>query len=272
MVGQPARLGARLDPNPSKRAQYAQTEQTAARTLAKRWNGNVKALKSSDYEGKWGVIVDSAMNAPLLIEVGKQMQGADGIALRDMGIEHMRTLARTFVRSDGSTFHRMAFDPKTGALIGPLPGQGLDPQTSTWARGQAWALNGFARAYELTGDPALKDAAIRTADYWLAKVPAGCITAWDFDIGNPRSPRDAGATAIAVNGLQRLGRVLGSEGVRYSQYADVTLALLTSRWLTTTYSVNPGLLLQQTVNVNSDPREGSYVWGDYYLLDSLVER
>lgn len=269
MVGLPTGLGAALDPDPTRKAAYAQARVTAARTLDRRWNGNVQALKSSDYEGKWGVIVDSAMNAPLLIEIGRELGDAEGEQLADHGLAHMRTLARTFVRADGSTYHRIAFDPTTGAVLGPLPGQGLDPQTSTWARGQAWALNGFARAYALTGDPQLKDAAIRTADFWLAKVPAGCITAWDFDIDNPRSPRDSGATAIAVNGLLELGRALGPDGRKYTDYANTTLALLTSRWLTTTYSVNPGLLLQQTVNVNNDPREGSYVWGDYYLLESL---
>ena len=272
MVGLPTGLGAALDPDPQRQAAYAQARATAARTLDRRWNGRVQALKSSDYEGEWGVIVDSAMNAPLLIEIGAGLDSQEGRRLAEHGLAHMRTLARTFVRADGSTFHRIAFDPSTGAVLGPLPGQGLDPWRSTWARGQAWALNGFARAYALTRDPQLKDAAVRTADFWLARVPAGCITAWDFDIDNPRSPRDSGATAIAVNGLLELGRALGAEGARYTDYANITLALLTSRWLTTTYSVNPGLLLQQTVNVNNDPREGSYVWGDYYLLDSLSSR
>lgn len=272
MVGLPTGLGASLDPDSTRRTKYRDARMTAARTLAKRWNPNVRALKSDEYNGKWGVIVDSAMNAPLLIEVGRLIGGEEGARLESYGTEHMRTLARTFVRADGSTYHRMAFDPQTGEVLGPLPGQGLDPQTSTWARGQAWAINGFARAYELTGDPVLKDAATRTADFWLAKVPPACITAWDFDIDNPRSPRDSGASAIAVSGIQRLGRLLGADdadGAKYSDYAKVSLALLTSRWLTSTYSVNPGLLMQQTVNVNNDSREGSYVWGDYYLLDAL---
>jgi hypothetical protein len=31
-------------------------------------------------------------------------------------------------------------------------------------------------------------------------------------------------------------------------------------------SVNPGVLLQQTLNVNKTPKEGSYVWGDAFAL------
>ena len=78
MVGLPTDLGAALDPDPKRQAAYTQARTTAARTLDRRWNGNVQALKSSDYEGRWGVIVDSAMNAPLLIEIGRELGDAGG--------------------------------------------------------------------------------------------------------------------------------------------------------------------------------------------------
>jgi unsaturated chondroitin disaccharide hydrolase len=162
----------------------------------------------------------------------------------------------------------MAFNPKTGALIGPIPGQGLTGD-STWARGQAWALNGFTRAYELTGNAELLDASQRTAAFWVSKVPPGCIPAWDFDIDNSRAPRDSSAASIAADGLLSLRRVVGDTAADYGAYADVTLGLLATPWMTTARSVNPGILLQQTLNVPSDPREGSYVWGDYYLLRAL---
>lgn len=269
MVGLPTGLGATLDPSLEQQANYAEAKVTAARTLSKRWNPQVRALKSSEYGGKWGLIVDSAMNAPMLIEVGQALGGPEGEELQYRGTEHMLTLARDFVRPDGSTFHRMAFNPKTGALIGPIPGQGLAGD-STWARGQAWALNGFTRAYELTKNPELLDAAQRTAAFWVSKVPPGCIPAWDFDIANSRAPRDSSAAAIAADGLLSLRRVVGDTAADYGAHAEVTLGLLTTPWMTTARSVNPGILLQQTLNVPSDPREGSYVWGDFYLLRALA--
>lgn len=268
MVGLPVGLGARLDPDPDRRARYADAVDTAARTLDLRWNGNVKALQSSEYEGQWAVIVDSAMNAPLLIEVGQRIGGDEGDRLVRHGVQHMRTLARTFVRPDGSTFHRIAFDPQTGAVVGPIPGQGLDETSSTWARGQAWTINGFAQAYALTGDPEFREVAERTARFWTDNVRAGCIPSWDFDVSNPRSPLDSGSAAIAMDGLLALAEASGRADVR--QYARTTLATLTAPWLLSTYSVNPGLLLQQSVNVPEDPREGSYVWGDYYLLAAVA--
>ncbi len=268
MVGLPAGLGAKLDPDPSRQQRYRNATITAARTLARRWNPRVQALKSADYEGQWAVIVDSAMNAPLLIEIGQLLPGPEGEQLAYLGAQHMRTLARTFVRPDGSTYHRVAFDPRTGAVVGPIPGQGLDPRTSTWSRGQAWAMNGFARAFALTGDPVIGEAATRTAAFWLDNVPHGCVPAWDFDVSNPRSPLDSSAAAIAADGLLVLDSADPTADT--GDYARVLLGTLTEPWWLSTYSVNPGLLMQQTLNANSDPREGSYVWGDYYLLSALA--
>ena len=268
MVGLPAGLGARLDPDPSRRQRYHDAVVNAARTLAKRYDPKVQAIKSADYDGKWGVIIDSAMNAPLLIEVGQELGGDEGQKLIDIGTAHMRTLARDFIRPNGSTYHRMAYDPQTGALIGPMPGQGLDGEKSTWSRGQAWAINGFTRAYELTKDPTFKDAAKRTASFWMT-TRQGCVPAWDFDVTNSRSPMDSGAAAIAADGLLRLDAVDPSIGA--GSYARYLLGTLTAPWWLSSYSINPGLLLQQTLNVNSDPREGSYVWGDYYLLSAIAQ-
>lgn len=269
MVGLPVGLGAALDPDANRRARYADAVETAARTLDLRWNGNVKALESSEYEGQWAVIVDSAMNAPLLIEVGQRIGGEEGDRLVKHGVQHMRTLARTFVRPDGSTFHRIAFDPQTGAVVGPIPGQGLDEASSTWSRGQAWTINGFAQAYALTKDPEFREVAERTAKFWTDNVRAGCIPSWDFDVANTRSPLDSGSAAIAMDGLLTLADATGRQDL--AQYARTTLATLTAPWLLSTYSVNPGLLLQQSVNVPEDPREGSYVWGDYYLLAAVAQ-
>jgi unsaturated chondroitin disaccharide hydrolase len=180
-------------------------------------------------------------------------------------------LATDLVRPDGSTIHRLQFDPGTGQVVGPLPGQGLNSR-STWARGQAWALNGFAQAYVLSKDPRMLEAAHRTADYWMSRVPAGCIPAWDFSVSSARAPRDTSAAAIAADGLIRLAAVDpdASRAQRMRTYADATLAaLLDPRWLDTVDG-GSGLLHHQAYNVPADPREGTYVWGDTYLLTSLT--
>jgi len=289
MVGIPTSLGFALEPGATTRAAYARAEARAARTLALRWNRKVRAIKSADYGDRWGVIIDSAMNAPMLIEVGNRLPGSAGERLRSIGVGHMQTLARDFIRPDGSTYHRIAYDPRTGRRIGPIPGQGRDPRTSTWARGQAWAIAGFAEAYERTGDQQFLDAATRTAQFWMDHVPAGCVPPWDLSIDNPRAPRDSSALAIAAAGLLRLADAIDTaqpeepdaageapaEEVPPASgalraYARAALGTLASPGWTTAFSASPGILRRQTLSVPADPREGTYVWGDYYLLDALL--
>lgn len=269
MVGLPAGLGRSLDPAPERSSAYATAVRQAARSLSSRWNANVGAIRSAYYGGRWGLIIDSAMNAPLLIEVGQASGDAAGRRLAERGLTHMRTLARTFIRPDGSTVHRQAFDPRTGALLGPVFGQGLDGG-STWSRGQAWAVNGFAQAYRLTGDAGMLDAARRTADHWIGRVPAGCIPAWDLDVTSTSAPLDSSAAAILADGLLLLADAEPdvARGAAYRAYALTTLGTLASPPYVA--KRGRGVLLRQTYNVPADRREGTYAWGDTYLLSALA--
>ncbi len=270
MIGVPMQLAMDLDPSAARQRAYLNAEITAAKSLARRWNANVKAIKSADYNGKWGVIIDSAMNAPLMIKVG-QLLGPEGDALVYFGEQHMLTLAKHFIRDNGSTFHRMAFNPQTGALLGPIAGQGLASTSSTWSRGQAWAINGFARSYELTGDPEFLKAAEATANYWMSRVPPGCVPAWDLDVSGDRAPRDSSAAAIAASGMLTLAaHEPNDESARtYENYAKLTVGTLASPGWLNTNTRNPGILLQQSLNVPADPRTGSYVWGDFFLMTAI---
>ena len=270
MVGLPAALGARLDPSPTRQDRYRAAIVTAARSLSARWNDRVGAIKSGEYGGRWGVIIDSAMNAPMLLEAAAMVDGAVGERLRARGLRHMLTLTQDFIRPDGSTIHRQVFNPRTGSLIGPTPGQGLST-TSTWARGQAWAINGFTQAYALSGDERLLDAARRTADYWLAHVRHGCVPAWDLDVTSDRAPRDSSAAAIAADGLQSLGRS-DPDPTRASRYliaGQATAAALSHTAWAPDDAGGSGILQRQAYNIPAIAREGSYVWGDVYLLLAL---
>ena len=270
MVGLPMTLALENDPDATRRERYRAALVTAARSLATRWNPRVEALRSAYYTGQWGVIIDSAMNAPLLIDVGTRLGGTEGGRLSQRGVQHMLTLAHNLLRPNGSTIHRMAFDPRTGRPIGPVPGQGAG-LGSTWARGQAWAVDGFAQAYALSRDERLLTAARAVADYWISRVPAGCVPAWDLDISSPTAPRDSSAAAIVSDGLLRLAQaetdVQRAQG--YREYAEAMIStLLGPRWLPRAPDTI-GLLHHQAYSVPADRREGTYVWGDSYLLSAL---
>lgn len=270
MVGLPIGLAMKLDPNKAKRAQYRSVYRRAAASLAKRWNPNVGAIQSDTYEGEWGLIVDSAMNAPLLIGAGQSIGGAEGARLVALGKQHMRTVARYFVRADGSTIHRLKFDRSTGELIGSTPGQGLS-SSSTWSRGQAWAIYGFAQAYGLTGDPEFLSIATRAANYWLRQLPDGCVPAWDFNVMNASAPRDSSASAIAAAGLLHLARVAPSAPATgsYRRSALAALGVLARPSWSKPTSRNPGILQRQSHAIPIVAREGSYTWGDAYFLQAL---
>ena len=85
-------------------------------------------------------------------------------------------------RLAGSTFHHtLIFSLKTGRLTFNGTHQGYS-NTSTWSRGQAWALAGFALAYEAApGEQLFLATARRAADcflkHLLARLCAGTCTA-----------------------------------------------------------------------------------------------
>jgi unsaturated chondroitin disaccharide hydrolase len=270
MVGLPAVAGMARDPDAGRRATYEVALGTAARSLSTRWNASVGALRSASYGGHWGLIIDSAMNAPLLIRASQSLGGADGARLAAQGLQHMLTLQRDLVRSDGSTIHRMAYDSRTGRALGPLPGQGLRA-SSTWSRGQAWAMAGFTQAFELTGDSRMLDAARRTSDFWMSAVPEGCVPPWDLALAPGSSPRDSSAAAIAADALLRLAarEPDATRAAADRQYARSALATLTSPdWVSRAPSAR-GVLQHQAYSIPLDAREGTYVWGDAFLLDAL---
>ena len=153
----------------------------------------------------------------------------------------------------GRVAHESLFNPANGTYRGPSTQQGYSP-FSTWTRGLAWAMLGFAEQLEFlmtVPGSALRDAGTASegiADCLLDAARATCdfyvetaacadgIPYWDTgapglaalgdwgsrasDPFNDREPVDSSAAAIAAQGLLRLGRVLehrGEDGTRYWQ-------------------------------------------------------
>ena len=119
----------------------------------------------------------------------------------DIATAHASTALKYQVRADWSTSHAMDFDPDTGAFIAQGTHQGLGA-LSCWARGQAWAVYGFAETYRNTGDTVFLDAARNLAEYALRRAPADRVPFWDYD--SPLIPddvRDSSAAAILASGL-----------------------------------------------------------------------
>ena len=200
----------------------------------------------------------------------------------------------------GRVVHEALFNPDDGSFRAPSTQQGYSP-FSTWSRGLAWAMLGFAEQLEFLryigaeGDDMVGQAlraAKATADYYIDEGSAADgVPYWDTgppglrDIGNwkaapadpfnPHEPVDSSAAAIAAQGLLRLGCYLGEQ--RYLgaglQVADV---LFRTPYLSESQG-HEGLLLH---SIYHRPRGWDYVppgrtvpcgeatmWGDYHARE-----
>ena len=234
---------------------------TAAKSLATRYVPDLKVIRSWDKIGtpKVRVIIDSMMNLRLLFEAAR-MTGGDK-AWADMAVTHATTLANTLVRSNGSTYHVVEYEGGKKTL---RTHQGLR-DSSTWARGQAWAIHGFTEAYEYSQKELFLTTAEKCAKYFIDHLPSDNVPLWDFEASD--GLKDTSAAAIAACGLFKLGKAGG--GSAFTTKAKAILASLKATY----QGSSKGLasLLSSAV-VNWPKKEGmgvGYVVADYYYLAAL---
>lgn len=255
--------GYRLTGDPRFRAKTLR----AAWCAAQRYNSVVGAMLSRP-GGEFNVIIDSLMKPQLLwwaVKNGAPPEYAE-IARR-----HALTTARDFLRPDGSTYHIVHYDAVTGAMIRQGQSSGYS-QDSTWARGQAWAILGFAAAYRETGDEELLAAARAVSDWYLANVPADMVPYWDFQAPDiPLASRDSSAAAIAASGLLDLALVDpdAEHRLRYGDGARATLASLMSADYSSS-GANPAVLLHGTYLWRGGSTDRGIAYGDAFFLEALL--
>ncbi len=243
---------------------------TAAQSLATRYNSTVGCTRSWDF-GSWQfpVIIDNLMNLELLFWAAQN--GGDP-NLFTLARNHALRSLQEHVRPDGSTYHVVDFDPASGNVLWKGTYQG-HADNSTWARGQAWAIYGFAMAYRYSQDPLLLDGAARVADYFLANLPADGVPYWDFQApGIPNEPKDSSAAAIAAAGLLELSQYAPTQAdrSRYRREAARILRSLSSPTYLSTGSISDGILLHGVGNMPANREvDVSLIYGDYYFLEAL---
>jgi hypothetical protein len=211
----------------------------------------------------------------------------------------------------GRTVHEAIFNPASGTYRCPSTQQGYSPFT-TWTRGLAWAMVGFAEELEFVQSrpesefaregklqksqviDMMMKAAKATCDfyirqgssadgicYWDTGAPQmHCLGGWKekpADPFNEFEPVDSSASAIAAQGLIRLGRVMGDAGKEYFQ-AGLTVAktLLQAPYLST-QPEHEGILLHSIYHRPNGwdyipsgakvPYGESSMWGDYHMLE-----
>ena len=233
----------------------------AAETLAGRWVPTAGAIRSWDGPpGEVTVIIDSLVNLELLF-------AADQPVWRDLALQHALTVKRHLLRPDGSTTHVVRFDERTGTRVWRGTVQGLS-DTSTWARGQAWAVYGFTGAWRDTGDPRMLEAARRAAGFAVAHLPRDGVPRWDYDARD--GVRDTTAAAVLASGLVELARVDPDPRQRAAHRRAgmrVLEALAGPRYLARGTG-SPAVLLHG--RHSPDYPDAGVTYGDHYVLEAVL--
>lgn len=243
---------------------------TAANYLAARFNpagGFIRAWNGDKYG--WA-IVDCMMNISLLFWASETTGDP---RYRHIAVRHAETTLQYGVREDGSVKHILSFDPHSGDYIENLGGQGA-ASDSSWSRGTAWALHGFANTYRRSGDVRFLDAAKRIAHYFVAALPDDHVPYWDFRLDDfDGEPRDSSAGAIAASGLLELADAApGKEKQTYLAAAHRILRSLTERYATWDAPEHEAILLHGTGHKPQNQFvDGSLIYGDYYYAESFAK-
>ena len=174
------------------------------------------------------------------------------ISLLGRLVQHARTTAthavfhgegRDAYDHRGRVAHESVFNTNNGQFRCPNSQQGYSP-FSTWTRGLAWIMLGYAEQLEFlqtVADAELEPfggrrevegfmlkAARATCDFYVNQTPVDGVPYWDTgapelhrlgdylnrpaDPFNPHEPVDSSAAAIAAQGFLRLGTYLAAQG------------------------------------------------------------
>lgn len=135
--------------------------------------------------------------------------------------------------------------PKTGNVLKRLTAQGYS-DASTWSRGQAWAILGFAQTYTWTKDATFLQTASGLADYFIMRLLSApsCVEQvrngvrtgqyvplWDFDapVNEDNPLRDTSAAMIAANGMLLMAHSFAAVGdfELSEKYYKVAMSIVT---------------------------------------------
>ena len=306
--------------------------------LALRVSGAVQAMRWTtiptggfiySFNGPQSLFVDTVRSCRILLAshaLGHILQGENDIRINlfERAVQHLLSTAaysvfygegRDIYDVRGRTAHECIFNVEDGNYRCPNSQQGYTG-FSTWTRGLAWAICGFAESLEYFENLKEHDfpssinkidvmkkllwAALATADYFIEQTAADGIPYWDtgapglHQLGdylntesnpyNEHEPVDSSASAIAAQGLLRLGKYLKQSDPEQSDLywqAGLTTArtLLSDAYLST-QPHHEGLILHSVYhrpngwdNIPAGkkvPCDESSMWGDYHARELML--
>ncbi len=311
----------RLDQDPWQRRFYELALKCSAAVQASRWSRTADGDGFIySFNGPQSLFVDTIRSLRVLgigHLLGHTLLGENDrqYSLLERLCQHARATAnysvfygenRDHYDERGRVAHECIFNPNDGNYRCSNTQQGYSPFT-TWTRGLAWAICGFAEQLEFLdtltdhdlencgGGAAfravLQRAAESVCDFYLANTALDGIPYWDAgapglaklpdwrnkvaDPFNDYEPVDSSAAAIAAQGLLRLGHYLKNE--RYWQAGLTVCSTIFDEPYLSTDSEHQGLLLHSIYHRpngwdyvppgSAIPCNESSMWGDYHARE-----
>lgn len=238
----------------------------AATLLAGRYNIDAHFIRAWNHKLGWGII-DSMMNIPLLYWASEVTEDPRFTMIAK---SHADTAMNKFVRPDGSVNHIVSFDPNNGEVLETPAGQGY-ASGSSWSRGQAWALYGFALSYIHTNKQEYLDTSKRVAHYFISNIGDDGVP--DVDFRAPKEPvlKDTTAGAIAACGLIELANIVPE--YEKDMYINAAEKLLKGLYDNCDFSLENQSILQNG-SEQYHYETGHHIpiiYGDYYLMEALMK-
>jgi len=186
-------------------------------------------------------------------------------------MHHADKTMENHIRPDGSVYHTVRYNNDTGEVENYPVTQGYDADSSSWSRGQAWALYGFILSYIHTGKDEYLSASKRVAHYFISAVAAtGYVPRCDFRCPEEPVIIDTTAGACAACGLIEIAKNVPL--FEQNLYLDAALKILKAlekehcNWTLEEQSI-----LQ---NGTESYRKGHHIpiiYGDFFFVEAIFK-
>lgn len=253
----------------TKEEKYKEVFTTAGKTLSTRYNDQVKAIRSWDWNAdvwKFPVIIDNMMNLELLFETA--LSTGDSRYF-DIANNHAQTTLNNHFRNDHSSYHVIDYNPLSGEVINRHTHQGMNHE-SAWSRGQAWGLYGFTVAYRYTKNDDYLQQAMKIAEFYFNhdNLPTDMIPYWDFDVSDKNAPRDVSAAAVAASGLLELQKYVPEKSIEYLSWAEKTIKSISAKKYST--ETPPFFIQHSTGSIPGGFEiDSPIIYAEYYYIEAL---
>lgn len=256
-----------------EKEEYKDILLTSAKSLASRYNPNVRAIKSwsNKMHPRWKqhiTIIDNMLNLELLFWSAKH---GGNPRHYDIAVKHAETTMKNHFRDDNTSWHVLEYDSISGEVLNKHTKQGYS-DNSRWSRGQAWGIYGYTMVYKETHDKKFLDFAQKITDKYLSLLPEDYVPCWDFDIAHiPNEEKDASAAAIVASALLDLCTLVESKEDK-KKYYNAALNMLKSLGSTNYSGVGKAdsFLLHSTgAKSLGHEIDVALIYADYYYIEAL---